>query len=152
MADQSTNATAQPFKRIIKQFRPQSGEIKLKMLYVEDDEVLADIFISRFREFGYSGVYTTDGITALKLAKHDPFDVIITGIMMPRMDGMELLQKLKKNKTTKDVPVIMCTNLENNFIVEEAKRSGAEEYWFLKGLTPRTVKTKSDQIADEKLV
>ena len=63
---------------------------------------------------GFSVVIARDGEEALKKAGREKFDLVITDILMPKMDGIELTKKLKKDEIYKDIPVIMVTTRESD--------------------------------------
>ena len=97
-----------------------------KLLIIEDDLTLADIYRQKF-----SGIYETDvvvdGVLGLTKAMDWRPDLVILDIMiLGDMDGMKVLGELKNNTITRDIPVIVITNLEDRG--EEARSLGANEY------------------------
>ena len=82
---------------------------KIKILLVDDERDLVDAVRELLEERNYSVSYANDGIGALEMIKKDPPDLILLDIVMPNMDGMTLLKKLKEKNETKDIPVIMLT-------------------------------------------
>ncbi len=83
-------------------------ENKPKILVVEDDGELA-VYMSRFLSKYYNVITTSDGQKATNLLEKDYFDLIISDIMMPTMDGYELCTKLKSNIHTSHIPIILLT-------------------------------------------
>lgn len=79
----------------------------MKLLIVEDDQQLQQMFIRILNKHGYSAVGVSNGLLALDALDRDYFDLIITDIMMPEMDGFELVQQLRDvgNK----IPILMIT-------------------------------------------
>jgi len=97
-----------------------------KLLIIEDDLTLADIYRQKF-----SGIYETevvvDGVLGLTKAMDWRPDLVILDIMiLGDMDGIKVLSEMKSNPITKDIPVIVITNLEDRG--EEARSLGANEY------------------------
>lgn len=97
-----------------------------KLLIIEDDLTLADIYRQKF-----SGIYETDvvvdGVLGLTKAMDWRPDLVILDIMiLGDMDGMKVLGELKNNTITRDIPVIVITNLEDRGV--EARSLGANEY------------------------
>lgn len=97
-----------------------------KLLIIEDDLTLADIYRQKF-----SGIYETevvvDGVLGLTKAMDWRPDLVILDIMiLGDMDGIKVLSEMKGNPITKDIPVIVITNLEDRG--EEARSLGANEY------------------------
>lgn len=81
-----------------------------KVLLVEDDPLLIDLYRERFKEESFELVLATDGREALRLAD-EKTDLILLDILIPEMNGFEVLRQLKKNPDTRDIPVIVLTNL-----------------------------------------
>lgn len=98
-----------------------------KVLIVEDDAFLAGIYSSKFQSEGFLVEHAGDGEEALKLAQHGP-DIILLDILLPKMDGFEVLKHLKKDAKTKDIPVILLTNLGQKSDVEFGLKQGAADY------------------------
>lgn len=88
------------------------------ILIVEDDEVLRQLVKHVLVKNGYKAVLAADGEEALKLVKERRPDAIILDAMMPGLDGYEVLQALKRDKATNDIPVLMLSarNLERDVI------------------------------------
>lgn len=101
-----------------------------KILIVEDDEMLAKMYAKKFAattNFVVKSVNNGgDGVVA---AFKDNPDVILLDIMMPTMDGMSVLKVLKSDERTKNIPVIILTNLgAAESLIQEAKRLGVSHY------------------------
>lgn len=86
--------------------------IKKKILIVEDDASMRDIIVDKFRLEGYEVEATDNGALGLERALKNTPDLILLDILLPVMDGMTLLKKLRnENSWGKKVPVILLTNL-----------------------------------------
>lgn len=103
-------------------------EKKYKLLLVEDDGFLASIFSQKFELEGFEVSYATNGEDGLKLAKKDAPDIILLDLLMPKMNGFEMLEALKKDEVTKGVPVLVLSNLGSREDVERAMKLGASGY------------------------
>ncbi len=101
---------------------------KQKVLIAEDDAFLAGIYSSKFQSEGYVVEHAPDGEEALKIAQKFLPDIILLDILMPKMDGFEVLKHLKKDSKTKDIPVILLTNLGQKSDVEFGLKQGAVDY------------------------
>jgi len=77
---------------------------------------------------GYRVRVAVDGLEALEKLKAEPADLVITDVMMPRMDGLQLLEALKKQRETEKIPVIMVTSLERREDQERGLSLGADSY------------------------
>lgn len=107
-----------------------------KILIVDDDAFILDMYVIKFREKGYDVVIAKNGQEALDQAEAHHPDVILLDVIMPVMDGFEVLQKLKTGTTTKDIPVIMLTNLGQKEDVERGMKLGAVDYIIKAHFTP----------------
>lgn len=97
-----------------------------KILLVEDDNNLRNLLSEYLGTLGYKVKEASSGVAALDLFLSEHFDLLISDIMMPGMDGNDLVSKIKRHK--KDMPVIMLTALDH--IVDKAKsfENGADDY------------------------
>jgi CheY-like chemotaxis protein len=82
----------------------------VKTILVVDDEVDIALMLQTFIELhGYRVVIAYDGVEALNKVLEDPPDLIVTDITMPRMDGLELVERLRKLDSGSDIPVIIIS-------------------------------------------
>lgn len=98
----------------------------MKLLIVEDDQQLQQMFIRILTKHGYSAVGVSNGQLALDALDKDYFDLIITDIMMPEMDGFELVQQLRDvgNK----IPILMITAKDAFDDMSLGFRYGVDDY------------------------
>lgn len=80
-----------------------------KILLIEDELVFVEMFCKRLRSEGYEVVAEQDGEKGLAAALEGEFDLIITDVMMPRMDGREFIERFKETEAGKDVPVFLLS-------------------------------------------
>jgi len=99
-----------------------------KLLLVEDDNNLREIYEARLQAEGYTIVTAKDGEEALVVAKAERPDLIISDIMMPKISGFEMLDILRNTDNLKTVPVIMLTALGQNDDQQRADKLGADRY------------------------
>lgn len=104
------------------------GEEKVKILIVEDDEFLANIYQTKFAVEGFKVFIAQDGEQGLKMAKSKAPRVILLDILLPKLDGFAVLAELKKEAATKDIPVILLTNLGQKEDVKKGLSLGAVDY------------------------
>ncbi|MDX1607818.1 MAG: response regulator [Candidatus Spechtbacterales bacterium] len=99
------------------------------ILLVEDDPLIIRMYQNKLSADGYNVETAFNGEEGLtKIRKQKP-DLILLDVMMPRMNGIEVLKNLKENDDTKDIPVIFLTNLgDNEEDIEKAKDMGATDY------------------------
>ncbi len=99
-----------------------------KILIVEDETPLVKALNDKLTKSGFSCLEAKNGKEGFKLAKQKKPDVILLDIVMPIMDGMTLLQKLKKEEETKNIPVIILTNLSDEDKIAESMQKGVTDY------------------------
>jgi len=123
-----------------------SGE-KIKILLIEDDPFLLSMYSTKFELEGYIVLSGSDGETGLRLAsKEKGIDVILLDILMPKMNGFEVLEKLKAEVETKDVPVILLTNLNQKDEIEKGLSLGADDYLIKAHFMPSEVVEKIKKV------
>ena len=101
---------------------------KLKVLIVDDDSFLSGIYSTKLDLEGFQVVTARDGEEGLKLAAEEKPAIILLDVLMPKLDGFETLKRLKIDAATKDIPVIMLTNLGQKEDIEQALQDGAVDY------------------------
>lgn len=101
-------------------------EDKQTILIVDDTETNIDILVDLLS--AYDVAVATDGQSALEIASEDSPDLILLDIMMPKMDGYEVCQKLKSKDTTKNIPIIFITAKTDEDSIEKAYEVGGIDY------------------------
>jgi two-component system chemotaxis sensor kinase CheA len=99
-----------------------SGKKKKTILLAEDTLTTAMLEKNILESVGYSVVIARDGKEALDKASQEKFDLVISDVLMPRMDGFELVTRLRKEKNYREIPIIIVTTRES----DEDKRKGME--------------------------
>ena len=99
-----------------------------KILFIEDEQTLQKTISRYLEQEGYQVNNALDGEIGLEIAKKEKPDLILLDIILPKKNGFEVLKELKEDETTKDIPVIILTNLEGNNDVEKALSLGATTY------------------------
>lgn len=107
---------------------------KKKILWVEDDSFLTDIIAQKLSEQHWELLYALEGASALALAHKEQPNAIVLDILLPGMDGLEVLAQLKADEETKHIPVIMFSNFDDKEKIEKSKTLGAENF-FVKATT-----------------
>ena len=99
-----------------------------KILIAEDDAILLSILADSFTQEGFEVIKTKNGEEGLAAALREHPDLILLDIIMPKMDGVTMLKKLRQDKKCLAIPVILLTNLGYNREVEEAMKYGASDF------------------------
>jgi len=97
----------------------------IKILWVEDDKFLSEILTKRFLSLGYNLLKASNGNEALVIVETETPDIIILDIVMPDINGFDVLQKLKMQDRFKKTPVVMLSNLSSPSDIEKSKKLGA---------------------------
>lgn len=124
------------------QSQKQTSDEKSKkrtVLIVEDDPVLLKMYTEKFTFEGFGVLNAKDGEEALKIITSDYPDIILLDIMLPRMSGSDLLEKLKGDSKAKDIPVVALTNLAEEEERQRALKLGVKEYLVKAMQTPEQV-------------
>jgi len=98
------------------------------ILFIEDEPNLQKTISRYLEDEGYEVKSALDGELGLKLAKESKPALILLDLILPKKDGFEVLKELKIDSETKDIPVIILTNLETSGDVEKALSLGATNY------------------------
>jgi len=99
-----------------------------KILFIEDESALHKTFDEILRQEGYELISALDGELGLNLARHHQPDLIILDLILPKKSGFEVLSELKKDTQTKDIPIIVLTNLEGLSEINRVIELGATTY------------------------
>lgn len=99
-----------------------------KILIGEDDQFLANAYRIKFEKANLEVKICADGEEVLETVKTFVPDLILLDLMMPKMDGFTTLERLKSDESTKNIKVIVASNLGQSEDVERAKKLGAEGY------------------------
>ncbi|MEI6266392.1 MAG: response regulator [bacterium] len=119
----------------------------IKILLAEDDIQLVDMYSRKFALDGFEVQLGEDGQKAIDILESNFVpDVVLLDIMMPMVDGLQVLKYIKEQKELKDVIVIMLTNLSDEKTAEKIYELGATEYLIKAELTPLDVSNKVKEL------
>ena len=113
-----------------------------KVLIVEDDLVLSKMYEEKFKLEGFSVLIARDGGEGYQLALNEKIDCILLDLMLPRVSGFEMLERLSEDEDAKKIPVIALTNLAERDEREKVLKLGAREYLVKAMQTPEQVVNK----------
>ncbi|TSC56660.1 MAG: two-component system, OmpR family, alkaline phosphatase synthesis response regulator PhoP [Parcubacteria group bacterium Gr01-1014_18] len=112
---------------------------KVKILLVEDDRMIVEMYHLKFQEEGYDVVIAEDGKMGLAKAIDETPDIILLDVILPEMDGFSVLKCLKNEELCKNIPVILLTNLGQDGDVKRGLQLGAVDYLIKANYTPSQV-------------
>ena len=119
-----------------------------KVLLVEDDVLLRELYSTILGKAGYSLLVAEDGEAAMDVIENNAgIKLILLDIMLPKVNGIEVLKQLKSNLSTEKIPVLLLSNLTEESIVQEALKMGAVGYMVKVRLTPKEVIQKVQEFA-----
>lgn len=99
-----------------------------KILLVDDEEDIIKMNLLRLVELNYEVIYANNGRDGLEKAEKEIPDLILLDVVMPKMDGLQTLAKLKSSPKTSHIPVIMLTGLGKEDVLNRARASGAADF------------------------
>ena len=103
--------------------------IAMKALIVEDEDVLAQVLAEKLKKSDFEVEIADDGEKAVSATKSFKPDIIMLDLMLPKMDGFEVLRELKANDDTKRIPVVAITNLSEDDNIKKALQMGVVDYF-----------------------
>lgn len=109
-----------------------------EILSVDDSRVIRDLMKSILEAEGHTVSVAADGVEALKMAREKAFDIVLSDVNMPNMNGISLLGKLRRVEGYEYVPIVMVTTENDEYKKNKAKNIGATG-WLVKPFTPDRV-------------
>lgn len=113
-----------------------------KILLVEDDPFLIDIYTNQFKKTGYEVLISPNGESAINKVKEEKPDLLILDIILPKMDGWEVLKTIRQDLKIKDLKIVILSNVGEDVYNEKAKDFDITKY------IAKTKKTPSE-VAEE---
>jgi len=102
-----------------------------KILLVEDEELLADLLLKKLTVSGYEVSLANDGERGLNLVRELRPDLVLLDILMPKMDGLQVLAEMQKDNALRKIPVIVISNSGQPVEIDKIKKLGAKD-WLIK--------------------
>jgi DNA-binding response OmpR family regulator len=116
------------------------------ILLVEDDVFLAGIYQKKFEMEGFKISVADNGEKGLLDAKKKKPSIVLLDILLPKLDGFTVLQKLKSDPSTKNIPVVLLTNLGQKDDVDKGLEAGATDYLIKAHFKPSEIVDKVKEI------
>ena len=115
------------------------------VLVADDAEDILELIVFRLEHSGYTVVQAHDGAEALELARSSTPDLAVLDVMMPKMDGYELTQRLREDEATSRMPIILLTARTQEADVERGFAAGADDY-IRKPFSPEELRSRVQAI------
>lgn len=119
-----------------------------KILIAEDEEVLLGVLRRKLEMIGYEVITAKDGLAALNILKRETPDLLLLDVMMPKMDGFELLEKLKQRDPdfADKVPIIIISNSGQPVEIKRGKDLGARDFIIKTDFDPAEVVARVEKV------
>ena len=108
---------------------PDASGDKKKIVIVEDDRFLSLVLKSRLEKEGYEVVPAYDGAEGLELIKKELPALVVLDLVMPKMSGFEVLQKISTDPQVSSIPIVVASNLGQESDIQKAKSMGVRDYY-----------------------
>ena len=119
------------------------------VLIIEDDYFIRELYERQLGKKGYNVVTAPDGAEGLvKAAEVNP-DIILLDIMLPKLNGLDLLGTLKAKPETQNIPLILLTNLGQESVIKEGFKLGAKGYLIKSAYTPEQIISEVESFLNE---
>lgn len=113
-----------------------------KILIVEDDQAFYNLCATELQLKGYEVVHVAEGTTAVSRIREEKPDLVILDIILPGINGLDILKELKVAEETMELPVIMLTNFGTDENISKAVEAGADDYLMKYNLVPSELPDK----------
>lgn len=100
----------------------------VKILLIEDDKDQILMYQTKFELSGYDFIAAENGPKGIEMAEKEKPDMVLIDLLMDKMGGIEVLENLKNNPQTKDIPAVIVTNLDKQDLAEKAMALGALDF------------------------
>ncbi len=118
-----------------------------KVLIVEDDSFLRELIVKKLLNEGFEVVAAVDGEDGLKKAKEEQaIDIMLLDLILPGIDGFEVLSKIKADPTTNYIPVVILSNLGQKEDIEKGLKLGAKDFLIKAHFVPGEIVAKVKEI------
>jgi DNA-binding response OmpR family regulator len=121
-----------------------------KVLIVDDDEFLLEMYALKFRQSGFAVDVAENGKKALEKITESAPDILLLDVVMPSVDGFQVLQEIKSRKLAPNAIVIMLTNLGQKDDTERGISLGADDYVVKAHFTPSEVVEKVRKVLEKR--
>ncbi len=122
-----------------------------KILVVEDDTFLRQLIAAKMEADGFDIFVAVDAEAAFKYLEQSKPEIILLDLMLPGLDGFQILEQIKKDPRNKDTPVVILSNLSQKEDVDRAMLLGAKDFWVKAYLTLDDIVEKIDAIIGKKI-
>jgi DNA-binding response OmpR family regulator len=123
---------------------------KVKVAIIEDDMAIVQMYRTKFESEGYEVATAADGITGLELIDTFLPDIILLDLMMPNMNGLDMLSRLRNQPGGRDAKVVVLTNMGDTETATKVYKMAANDYIVKAEMTPKQVAERVKALLDKK--
>jgi len=120
----------------------QANKKTITILVAEDDDFLSRVLIDKLEKEGFATVHAIDGEDALQKITQESIDLAILDLIMPKKNGFDVIDELKKNEATATIPVIVLSNLGQKADLDRAMEKGIAHYFIKSDISLASVVEK----------
>ena len=117
-----------------------------KILVIEDDKFLRELICQKILKEGYDVSEAVDGEKGIEAVKKEKPDLVLLDLILPGIDGFEVLARIKADPSIAEVPVIILSNLGQKDDIEKGLKMGAMDYMIKAHFTPGEILSKVNSI------
>lgn len=122
--------------------KPDENRKSHTVLIIEDDPFISDMYQTKLKNNGYQVFLAADGQTGLEIAQKKQPDIIILDLVLPKMDGFQILKRIKEDSRIKNIPVLILSNLGQKEKIDKGMKLGADAYLVKSQFKPSEVLEK----------
>ena len=132
---------------------PNFNHKNIKILLIEDDPFLLNMYSTKFEMEGFQIITADNGEDGLKDIFDKLPDIVLLDLLMPKMNGFEVLENIKKSNSEeiKKIPIILLTNLNQEDDIKKGMDLGAVDYLIKAHFMPSEVVGKIERVLEKKL-
>ncbi|MCK4520784.1 response regulator [Candidatus Parcubacteria bacterium] len=119
-----------------------------KILIVEDDKFLRELIVKKLIDDGYEAPAAIDGEEGVKKIKEEKPDLVLLDLILPGIDGFEVLSRIKKDSELSQIPVIILSNLGQKEDIEKGLQLGAIDFLIKAHFTPNEIIEKVKKVLE----
>ncbi|MDP3769826.1 MAG: response regulator [Candidatus Sungbacteria bacterium] len=119
---------------------------EVKILVIDDDPFILDMYVLKFKDQGFQIDTATDGKAGLEKIKSFKPDIVLLDVVMPKMDGFDVIKKLKEENEPRTFKILFLTNFGQKEDVERGMQLGADGYIIKAHFTPSEVVVKVKEV------
>lgn len=113
------------------------------ILIIEDDQFLRELMVRKIVSEGFNSIESETGEEGIEKIKKEKPDLVLLDIVLPGIDGIEVLKEIKEDPSMKSIPVIILSNLAGPEEIERGLKLGAADYFIKAHMTPREIVEKA---------